>query len=278
MASNEMKIPNDITIGMIGCGKMGEAILNGLIDSNAVSATQVSASRRRVEHLSSLKSKGVYCTSNNKDVARRAKILIIAVKAYMFPDIIKEIIEEITNEKVIVSIAAGLRIKKMEAMLPQKSKFIRVMPNTPCLVQAGATCYSRGTYATESDGNVIKNLFSTIGICEEVPEKLINGIIGVAGSAVAYMFMGIGAMADGGVKMGLSREMSQRFSAQAMMGAAKMALESDLHTETLKDNVCSPGGTTIAAVHKLEQLGYRNALFSAVETATATANKHDEND
>ncbi|XP_011644514.1 pyrroline-5-carboxylate reductase 2 isoform X2 [Pogonomyrmex barbatus] len=152
--------------------------------------------------------------------------------------------------------------------LPAGTPVIRVMPNTPALVGCGATVFARGKHATDKDAEITEKLFSAVGICEEVPENFIDPITALAGSGPAYIFMIIEAMADGGVKMGLTRPMAYKFAAQTVLGAGTMVRETNLHPGQLKDDVSSPAGCTITAIHQLEKDGLRSALISAIEAAT----------
>ena len=177
---------------------------------------------------------------------------------------------------MILSIAAGITTKQMEELIPSKNKqrIIRVMPNTPSLVSCGACALCAGTFATEKDKNTVIALMSCIGICKEISnrkEYLMNSIVGLSGSGPAYVYMFIEALADGGVKCGLTRKDALHLAAQTVMGAAQMVLETGVHPAILKDNVASPGGTTIAAIKSLEKNGFRHAVIDAVDVCTKRA-------
>ncbi|XP_013383076.1 pyrroline-5-carboxylate reductase 2-like [Lingula anatina] len=152
--------------------------------------------------------------------------------------------------------------------LPPKTRVIRVMPNTPALIQTGASVFAPGKHALDNDSDVVATLLSSIGICAETSEQMMDAVTGLSGSGPAYGYMAIESMADGGVKMGLPRDLAVKLAAQTLMGAAKMVLDTGKHPGQLKDEVCSPGGTTIAAVHSLEKSGFRASLIAAVEAAT----------
>jgi len=173
-------------------------------------------------------------------------------------------------DHVVASVAAGLEVSFFEGLLPAASRVVRVMPNTPCAVREGVCSVTRGTHATDADVALVSRLLSSLGYVAEVEERLVHAVIGVAGSAPAYFFLAVEALADAGVRGGLPRDVAQRMAAQTMAGAGRMVLESGEHPGQLKDKVCSPGGTTIEAVCALEERGLRRALVAA---ATAAADK-----
>ena len=172
-----------------------------------------------------------------------------------------------------MSIAAGVSLAKLEAAAPAGTRFVRVMPNTPALVGASASAYAVGTHATRADATLVHRLLAAVGLALEVKEKLLDAVTGVSGSGPAYAFLMIEALADGGVAAGLPRDIAQKLAAQTLMGAAKMVLETGQHPGALKDAVCSPGGTTIEAMHELEKGGVRAALITAVRVAADKAKK-----
>ncbi|XP_064596699.1 pyrroline-5-carboxylate reductase 3-like [Liolophura sinensis] len=269
MASEKpSKLPDDITLGFIGAGKMGKAICGGLINAGMVKPRNISVHDRNTNMLDSIRGLGVTIAKDNGDVVRRSQFVILAVKPHIVPIVLKEINRVVEPNNLIVSIAAGVTIATIENLLPAKTRVIRVMPNTPALVQTGAAYVSPGTSVKEGDVDLVAEIFSSVGICEVGREELLDAITGLSGSGPAYIYAAIEAMADGGVKMGLPRDMAQRLAAQTAMGAAKMVLETGKHPGLLKDEVCSPGGTTIAAMHRLEKGGFRGALIDAIEAAT----------
>ncbi|GFT91843.1 pyrroline-5-carboxylate reductase 2 [Nephila pilipes] len=182
--------------------------------------------------------------------------------------VLKDITEHITPQHLVISVAMGITTRHIEKALPPKSRVIRVMPNTPALVREGASVFSCGSNTLEEDATTAHRIFTSVGICEEIEEYLLDAVTGLSGSGPAYMFMAIEALADGAVKMGIRRELAIKLAAQTLLGAAKMVLETGKHPGALKDDVCSPGGTSIQAVHELEKNGFRSALISAVEAAT----------
>lgn len=213
---------------------------------------------------------GVNLTRNNKETVRHSDVLFLAVKPHIIPFILDEIGADVQPRHIVVSCAAGVTIssveKKLMAFQPAP-KVIRCMTNTPVVVREGATVYATGTHALVEDGQLLEQLMSSVGYCTEVEEDLIDAVTGLSGSGPAYAFMALDALADGGVKMGLPRRLAVRLGAQALLGAAKMLLDSEQHPGQLKDNVCSPGGATIHALHFLESGGFRSLLINAVEAS-----------
>jgi len=265
--ANTNAVPDNLKIGFLGAGRMAQALSKGFSSSGMVSPERMVASDIDTAILEFMAKSGVRTTSSNIDVVSSSDVIVIAVKPHIVSVALKEV-ASISAGKLFVSIAAGITIETMEQLLPEACRVIRVMPNTPALVQCGASVCSAGSRSTPEDSALVTALFSSIGICESLPESYLDAVTGLSGSGPAYGFMAIEALADGAVKMGLPRALAQKFAAQTLMGAAKMVLETDTHPGVLKDAVCSPGGTTIAAVHALEAGGFRAALISAVEAAT----------
>lgn len=208
----------------------------------------------------------------NDEVVAAANVLVIAVKPDQVTDLLKEIQGQLEKRHLLISIAAGVPLAKLEAAAPG-ARCIRVMPNTPALVGASASAYALGTEATRADAELAHRLLGSVGLALEVKEKLLDAVTGLSGSGPAYGFMMIEALADGGVAAGLPRDVAQRLAAQTLLGAAKMVLETGQHPGALKDAVCSPGGTTIEAVHELEKGGLRATLIGAVRAAADKARR-----
>ncbi|XP_005103218.1 pyrroline-5-carboxylate reductase 1, mitochondrial [Aplysia californica] len=273
MASQESQEFNrNIMVGFIGGGRMAQAMAKGFINSGLVRATNIVVSDSSPLALQSLQQLGVRTTQSNKEVVADSELVVVAVK----PNVVKKVLEEVspevsTDKQVFVSIAAGVTISSLEQVLPQGTRVIRVMPNTPSLVQAGASVLSPGSNARRGDPEVVRTLLGSVGLCEEGAESLLDAVTGLSGSGPAYAFAAIESMADGGVKMGLPRELALKLAAQTLLGAAKMVLETGKHPGQLKDEVCSPAGTTISAMHVLENRGFRASLIDAVEAATLRA-------
>jgi pyrroline-5-carboxylate reductase len=215
---------------------------------------------------------GARVTERNSEVVAASDVVVIAVK----PDQVVGLLEELsadwnTGRHLVVSIAAGVTLARMEAAGPAGLRVIRVMPNTPALVGASASAFAVGSSATRADAQTVQQFLGSVGIALEVKEKLLDAVTGVSGSGPAYGFLMIEALADGGVAAGLPRDIAQRLAAQTLLGAAKMVLETGQHPGALKDAVCSPGGTTIEAIHALEKGGVRAALIGAVRVAADKA-------
>uniref|UniRef100_A0A4W3JXE1 Pyrroline-5-carboxylate reductase n=1 Tax=Callorhinchus milii TaxID=7868 RepID=A0A4W3JXE1_CALMI len=219
---------------------------------------------------------GINFTSSNKETVKSSDVLFLAVKPHIIPFVLDEIGSEIEDRHLIVSCAAGVTINSIEKKLSairEYPKVIRCMTNTPVVVREGATVYATGTHADVEDGKLLEQLMASVGFCVEVEEDLIDAVTGLSGSGPAYAFTAVDALADGGVKMGLPRRLAVRLGAQALLGAAKMLLESEQHPGQLKDNVCSPGGATIHALHVMESGGFRSLLINAVEASCKRTNE-----
>ncbi|MCE9579018.1 MAG: pyrroline-5-carboxylate reductase [Deltaproteobacteria bacterium] len=256
------------TIAFIGAGNMAEALIRGLVRGGHVPAAQILATGPRRERLDELATHyGVTVLTDNKDAASRAAIVVLAVKPQIINKVAREIATHLTPGTLVISVAAGVSTLTLEGLLPG-TRVVRSMPNTPALVGAGATAISAGQHATETDLGLAKQLFDAVGITVALDESQLDAVTGLSGSGPAYIFLILEALADAGVKVGLSRRNAQRLAAQTVMGSAKLLLETDEHPGKLKDMVTSPGGTAIAGLHTLEEGGLRTTLINAVETAT----------
>lgn len=250
---------------------MAQAMIRGFLSTGVIEPANVTASDSEEEMLKYVKELGVNTTQDNKELVFKSRLIVLAVKPNIICPVLQEVSEKVTKDKIIVSIAAGIPTASIEQELPAGSRVVRVMPNTPALVLAAASVVAPGQCADPDDVEIVVELLSCIGICEVGTESILDAVTGVSGSGPAYAFTAIEALSDGGVKMGLPRDLATKLAAQTLLGAAKMVLENNQHPSVLKDQVCSPGGTTIAAVHKLEQAGFRAALMDAVEAATLKA-------
>lgn len=260
------------TVGFIGAGNMAEAMIGGLVRGNHVRPERITASDPRKERLDELhKSLGIEASTNNRDIAQRCSLVVLSVKPQIMDKILREVGDQMKPGTLVVSIAAGVDTSTIEESLPEGVRVVRAMPNTPAMVGAGATAISAGKHATQEDMATAKALFDAVGITVELDESHLDAVTGLSGSGPAYIFLILEALADAGVKVGLSRRNAQRLAAQTVMGSAKMLLETDEHPGKLKDMVTSPGGTAIAGLHTLEQGGLRTTLINAVETATKRA-------
>lgn len=254
------------TIGFIGCGSMGRAILSGILDSGRAIPEQITVSAATQETLDTVREEyGVGVTLDNKKVAETSDILFLAIKPNRYEEIIHEIRNALKENTIIIGMAAGMSLDKMGKAFGKRVKIVRTMPNTPASVKEGYTAVVFNDQVSEVEQENMLLLFSSIGRASVIEEKHMDVITGISGSSPAYVFMFIEAMADAAVKNGFPRKEAYEISAQAVLGAAKMVLETELHPGILKDMVCSPGGTTIEAVVKLEEKGFRNAVISAVD-------------
>lgn len=253
-------------IGFIGAGNMGGAILGGILKSGIIDSEHIIASAKSDKSIEKIKNNyNVNVTKDSKEVVKFSDIIVVGVKPNIYDEILEEIKDEIDNEKIIITIAAGKTIESVENIIGQDKKIVRTMPNTPALVGEGMTSLSPNKNISEEELNFVKSLFDALGKSEVVNEDLIHAVIGASGSSPAYAFMFIEAIADGAVRAGMTRDKAYKFAAQGVLGAAKMVLDTDKHPGELKDMVCSPGGTTIEAVKVLEEEKFRGAVLKAVE-------------
>lgn len=263
-----------LTIGFLGAGKMGTALARGFIHAGLVSADQIIASDPLEPARTAFgREVGAKITTSNAEVAAFANVLLLAVKPDQVAGVLAEIRPQFTEKKLLISIAAGVPLAKLEAALPSGARAIRVMPNTPALVGSSATAYAMGKSTLPEDAQLAHKLFSAVGIAFSVKESLLDAVTGLSGSGPAYVYMMIEGLSDGGVASGLPRDIATKLAAQTVLGAAKMVLETGLHPGALKDMVTSPGGTTIEGVHELEKAGVRGALINAVRAATEKSKK-----
>ncbi|CEF69807.1 Pyrroline-5-carboxylate reductase 3 [Strongyloides ratti] len=257
-------------IGFIGAGKMAQALAKGLITSGRYEAANIIASSPKVDNkvLDECKSLGVNTTYDNTEVIECSDVIFVAVKPGNVSKVAAEIAPVFERKKLLVSIALGITIRNIENLLPPKSRVVRVMPNTPCLVGAGASAFSMGSACYDGDSTLVQDLLSTVGYAVEVPEILIDPVTGLSGSGPSYMFSVIEGLADGGVKMGIPRDLSIRLAAHTLLGASKMVLETGIHPAILKEAVQSPAGSSVYGIHEIEKGNLKATLISAVEAAT----------
>ena len=251
-------------IGFIGTGNMGSAMMGGMVSSGIVAASNVMASDIFQAALDRISDQlNIATSTNNRDVVDFADIVFLAVKPQYLAGAIDGIKDMDFTDKIVVSIAAGQSIEKLTELFGKQLKLIRVMPNTPALVGEAMSALSSNELVSEDEADIVLHLFESFGKAEIVPEKLQDAVVGISGSSPAYVYMFIEALADGAVAEGMPRAQAYKFAAQAVLGSAKMVLETGEHPGVLKDAVCSPGGTTIEAVATLEALGFRNAVIEA---------------
>ncbi|MCR1953071.1 MULTISPECIES: pyrroline-5-carboxylate reductase [unclassified Clostridium] len=253
-------------IGFIGCGNMGKAMLNGLINSNYTSVDNIIVSMRSEESKNNIMNEfNVKCTLNNIEVARFSDVLFLAVKPNMYKSIINEIRDYLKKDTIIISIAAGINLSDIEEWLDKNYKIVRTMPNTPALVGEGMSAICPNLNVNNEELLLVCDIFKNFGKYEILEEKYFDAFIALCGSSPAYVFMFIEAMADAAVKLGIPRNKAYKMAEQSILGSAKLALETGKHPAELKDMVCSPGGTTIEAVIELESNGFRNAVIKSME-------------
>jgi pyrroline-5-carboxylate reductase len=256
-------------LGFIGFGKMAQAMAGGMINSGLVNPANIIASMRTETTRRLARDQfGIETSSSNLDVAKAADVLFLAVAPYTYLKVIEEVKEDVKPDAIIVTIAAGITTADIEQAFGKKVKVVRTMPNTPSLVGEGMTAVSVNDEITDEELKVVLELLSSFGKVEVIAESLMDAIPAISGSSPAYVYMMIEAMADGGVRQGLSRDQSYRVAAQAVLGAAKMVLETGKHPGELKDQVTSPGGATIAAVSTLEHERFRGAVLRAMQSCT----------
>lgn len=252
-------------IGFIGCGNMGTAMIQGILDSGWCAPSDMMVSCRTQKTLDEKKEKfGVGISTDNCKVAAFAEILFLAVKPQFYEDIVKEIKGILTAEQLIISMAPGKTLAWFKEQIGEKIKVVRTMPNTPSMVKEGMTGMCVNDQVTEEETSLVREICGGFSQTEIVPEHLMDAVTAVSGSSPAYVFLFIEAMADAAVAEGMPRAQAYKFAAQAVLGSARMVLETGKHPAELKDMVCSPAGTTIQAVRVLEEKGFRSSVFEAM--------------
>lgn len=267
-------------IGFIGLGNMASAMIGGILKKGIVDAADIIVSSRTKESVEKAVNmfgvtpasvNGGTSDAANQEVAGASDILFLAVKPQMYPDVIAQIKDAVKEETVVVSIAPGKTLEWLTGLFGKPVKLVRCMPNTPALVSEGCTGVCKGLLVTEEEMNLVLQILESFGKAYEVPEHLMDTVVGVSGSSPAYVFMFIEAMADAAVMDGMPRAQAYEFAAQSVLGSAKMVLETGKHPGELKDMVCSPGGTTIEAIRILENKGFRSAVIEAQKGCVAKA-------
>jgi pyrroline-5-carboxylate reductase len=260
----------DKTIAFIGAGNMGSALIRALIARGQIPKDRIVAADTDSEKLSRLETEqGIHICRNNMEAASRADILILAVKPQNINEVLEEIAPAIDKAKLVVSIAAGITTRHIEERLPQGSRVVRTMPNTPALVGQGVAVLCPGSQATREDLAAARCIFEAVGKSCVLSEDLMDAVTGLSGSGPAYVLLFIEALSDAGVLMGIPRDVAMMLSVQTVLGTARLMSEMNLHPAQLREMVTSPGGTTIAGLKRLEELGFRAAILNAVEAATA---------
>jgi pyrroline-5-carboxylate reductase len=255
-------------LAFLGGGVMASAILRSLLDQGLLAPEQMAVSDPVEACRQAAVRLGVQAFATNREALQGAGVILLAVKPDVVPSVLQEVGGSLTAAHLLISIAPGISTAWIEGQLPEGIPVIRVMPNTPVLVGAGASGFSRGTHATPHHAELVRQIFSAGGRCVEVAEKLLDAVTGLSGSGPAYVCLIIEALADGGVRMGLPRDVALTLAAQTVLGGAKLVLETGDHPAVWKDRVATPGGTTIAGLAALERAGVRSGLIEAVKAAT----------
>ena len=269
---------SDETVAVIGAGNIGHALIGGMIESELIAPNNVIATRRTESALETMAEEfpGLQTTTDNVKAVTNASIVILTIKPQSRAEVVTNIRDHIDREVLVISVLAGITTERLQLGFGQDQPVIRAMPNTPALVDAGATAVAAGTYASETHLDMAREIFEAVGEVITVPEEQMDAITGLSGSGPAYVYMFIEALTDAGVKQGLSRADAAKLSAQTVYGAAKLAIETGKHPAILRDEVTTPGGTAIAAVSSLEEHGLRTMLINAVGTATQRSRELNE--
>lgn len=256
-------------IGFLGAGQMATALAKGFLEAGIITTDSLIASdlfetaRERFSEIT-----GSQTSDDNEQVVANSDVLILAVKPQNVIEVLTPLKGKVTEDHLVISIAAGVTLNTYAELLGNEIRLVRVMPNTPCQIGAGACGFALGGTANSEDAKLTEQLLQTVGLAVQVPEKSLDAVTGLSGSGPAYVFEMIEALSDGGVLMGLPRQTATQLAAQTLLGAAKMVLETGQHPGQLKDAVTSPGGTTITGLHALEQGQLRATLMNAVQAAT----------
>jgi pyrroline-5-carboxylate reductase len=260
---------DELRVGFLGAGKMATALARGWIAAGLLAPAECRASDPVPSARQTFAAgTGGTAEADNCAIVEASDLLVLAVKPQNMAELLAAIAPAVGPRHLIVSIAAGVTLGQLAAALGADSRLIRVMPNTPCLVGASASGYAPGEAATADDVALVDRLLNVVGTAFRLPEHLLDAVTGLSGSGPAFVYTVIEALSDGGVRVGLPRDVATALAAQTVLGSARMVLETGLHPGVLKDQVTSPGGTTIAGIHALERGGLRAALMDAVEAAT----------
>lgn len=260
------------TIGFVGAGQMARALAQGFVAAKLVEGKQIVFWDPMEQAAAGFRQSvpEAVAAASNRELVHQADVIVLAVKPQHVADVVNDIAGTFGTLKLVISIAAGVTLARLAEGL-RTERLVRVMPNTPALVGQGASAYALGTAATPEDDQLVGQLLSAVGRAAKVDEKLLDAVTGLSGSGPAFVCVMIEALADGGVRMGLPRDVALEFAAQTLRGTAELVLKSGEHPAALKDKVASPGGTTIAGLAALEERGLRGALIAAVEAATRRA-------
>jgi pyrroline-5-carboxylate reductase len=262
------------TLAVLGCGTMGEAIVRGLLRSGKLEPAQIFATDRRAEVSRALKEKhGVRTGSDNREACQAAAVVLVCVKPHEVEPLLADpaLVTALAG-KLVVSIAAGVRLDQLAGWLP-KSGVVRAMPNTPCLIGEGMTVIARGPGVSDAQAATVLEIFKSVGGCLEAEDKVMDAVTSLNGSGPAFAYIILEALTDGGVRMGLRRDTAMQIAAQMFQGAARMVLQTGMHPAALKDQVTTPAGSTIAGLLIMEDGRIRSVIARAVEEAAKTAAK-----
>jgi pyrroline-5-carboxylate reductase len=259
-----------IKIGLMGAGRMATALARGLVRAEMVPAGAIVACDPSAEARKAFADEipGTFVEVANASHVARADVVILAVKPQTMSEALASIRDAVGGNSLVVSIAAGVTLKRLEAALPQGQRVVRVMPNTPCLIGLGASGFALGTHATKDDAKLVSSLLSAVGVAFEMPEKLLDAVTGLSGSGPAFVYSMIEALAEGGVAEGMSPQLAGELAARTVSGAAEMVLQTGETPAVLRDRVTSPGGTTLAGLGVLRERGFGEAISDAVKAAT----------
>lgn len=255
-------------IAVLGAGNMGTALIRGMLTAHWCKPQNIAATTRHPERAQALgKELGIQAKAGNAEAAAWASTIVLGVKPQILHEVLQDIAPAVTKDKLVVSIAAGVTTKTIESYLPAGTPVVRTMPNLGVTVQLGATAMCRSEHAKPEDLQVAQAIFESVGIAVEIDEYLMDAVTGLSGTGPMYIFQIIEGLSDAGVKVGLSRPVANQLVVQTVLGSAKLVQVTGQHPGLLKDQVTSPGGTAIAALHKLESGGMKALLMDAVETA-----------
>lgn len=259
------------TVAVIGAGNIGRALIGGMVKGHQFDPSQLWATRRNPSALDDLADDfpGIHPTKDNTEAVENATIVLLAIKPQNIHEVLNEIRDAVSPNTLVISVLAGITTDALQASLGKDLAVVRTMPNTPALVDEGATAIAGGRYSTDEHIELAQHIFESVGKVEIVPEYLMDAVTGLSGSGPAYVYMFIEALTDAGVKQGIPRPIAARLASQTVYGAAKLVQETGKHPAILRDEVTTPGGTAIAAVAELESHGLRTMLINAVATATA---------
>ncbi|MDR3120263.1 MAG: pyrroline-5-carboxylate reductase [Clostridiales bacterium] len=262
------------TIGMIGTGNMGSALIYGMLRSRLTAPENILVFDTDIKKCGALaKETGILVARDNAELVERSDVVILAVKPGVAPAVLEGLCAQFSQEKLLISIVLGLSLERLSKLTGGRARYVRCMPNTPALVGEGMTCIAAGDGVTEGDRAFLESLASSVGKAEFLSEAALGKVTALTGSSPAYIFVLIEAMADAAVISGLPRDTAYRLASQAVLGSAKMALETGRHPGELKDMVCSPAGSTIEAIRVLEAKGFRSAVIEAMQACDRRADE-----